>query len=149
MKVTLPPGATMLSVEVAGETAKPVRGADGTRIPLLRPGFRPDGPYTVSFVYLHAGQAFAKRGEAQMMLPKLDVPVSVLEWELFLPDRFFGESRWRGNVLPATLVPADLRPDGIRHRIRFGRASGSGGGTGGGPTRPGAERHRPVRSSAA
>ena len=53
MKVTLPAGATMLSVEVAGETAKPVMGSDGTRVPLLRAGFRPDGPYSVSFVYLH------------------------------------------------------------------------------------------------
>ena len=41
MKVTLPPGASMLSVEVAGETAKPVLGSDGTRVPLLRTGFRP------------------------------------------------------------------------------------------------------------
>ena len=61
MKVTLPPGATMLSVEVAGETARSrCSGPDGTRVPLMRAGFRPDGPYTVSFVYLHAGQAFAK-----------------------------------------------------------------------------------------
>ena len=39
------------------------------RVPLLRPGFRPDGPYTVSFVYLHAGTAFAKKGDMQMTLP--------------------------------------------------------------------------------
>jgi Carboxypeptidase regulatory-like domain len=118
MKVTLPPGATMLSVEVAGETAKPVLGADGTRVPLLRSGLRPDGPYSVSFVYLHSGQAFAKRGESQMMLPKLDVPVSVLEWELFLPDRY-STKPVAGNVLPAALVPA------------MDAHIGYGGGTGG------------------
>jgi hypothetical protein len=105
MKVTLPPGATMLSVEVAGETAKPVLGTDGTRVPLLRAGLRPNAPYQVSFVYLHAGQAFAKRGESQMMLPKLDLPVSVLEWEVFLPDRY-STKPVAGNVLPAALLTA-------------------------------------------
>jgi hypothetical protein len=103
MKVTLPSGATMLSVEVAGETAKPVFGNDGTRVPLLRTGFRPDGPYSVSFVYLHAGTAFAKRGDAVMVLPAMDIPVSVVEWELFLPDRFSAKPT-AGNVMPAHLV---------------------------------------------
>ena len=129
MKVTLPAGATILSVEVAGETAKPVRGADGARIPLLRSGFRPTGPYSVSFVYLHGGQAFGKRGESQMILPKLDVPVSVLEWELFLPDRYSAKAVG-GNVLPATMVPAAY--------IHSGYGSGSGGGVGGG-YRPGVD----------
>ena len=40
LKVTLPPGASIVSVEVAGEAAKPALGADGTRVPLLRPGLR-------------------------------------------------------------------------------------------------------------
>lgn len=103
MKVMLPAGATMLSVDVAGETAKPVLGADGTRVPLLRTGFKPNGPYIVSFVYLHAGQPFAKRGEAHMALPQMDVPVTVLEWELFLPDRYSAKPL-AGNVMPAHLV---------------------------------------------
>jgi hypothetical protein len=88
LKVTLPAGATMVSVEVAGETAKPVLGADGTRVPLLRPGFRPTGPYQVSFVYLHAGTPFARKGELQMTLPKMDMPVGIVEWEMFVPDRY-------------------------------------------------------------
>lgn len=125
MKVTLPPGATMLSVDVAGETAKPVTGADGTRVPLLRPGFRPDGPYHVSFVYLHAGQAFAKRGEAQMALPQIDVPVSVLEWELFLPDRYSAKPL-AGNVIPARMI-GDIAWELSAGGSRQGR--GYGGGT--------------------
>ena len=136
MKVALPAGATMLSVEVAGETAKPVSGADGTRIPLLRSGFRPTGPYSVSFVYLHGGQPFGKRGESQMMLPKLDVPVSVLEWELFLPDRYSAKAV-AGNVLPATLVPATYVQTGVGTGAG-GMGQGAGGGTGGGGYRPGA-----------
>jgi hypothetical protein len=88
LKVTLPAGATMVSVDVAGETAKPVSGTDGTRVPLLRPGFRPNGPYQVSFVYLHAGTPFARKGELQMTLPKMDIPVGIVEWEMFVPDRY-------------------------------------------------------------
>ena len=88
LKVSLPQGATMVSVDVAGQPAKPVLGTDGTRVPLLRPGFRPSGPYQVSFVYLHAGTPFAKKGDIEMTLPKMDMPVSLVEWELFAPDRY-------------------------------------------------------------
>ena len=103
MKVSLPPGASMLSVDVAGSPAKPAEGADGMRVPLLRPGFRPDGPYSVSFVYLHAGPAFAKKGDMQMTLPRMDVPVSVVEWELFLPDQYRAD-RFAGTAIAADLV---------------------------------------------
>jgi carboxypeptidase family protein len=88
LKVTLPAGATMVSVDVAGETAKPVLGADGIRVPLLRPGFRPSGTYQVSFVYVHAGTPFARKGEMQMMLPRMDIPVAIVRWEVFVPERY-------------------------------------------------------------
>jgi hypothetical protein len=103
LKVGLPTGASMLSVEVAGEPAKPAEGKDGTRVPLLRPGFRPDGPYSVSFVYLHTAPPFAKKGDMQMLLPKMDMPVNVVEWELFVPDRYRID-RFGGNVMKAEVV---------------------------------------------
>jgi hypothetical protein len=103
MKVALPTGATMLSVDIAGSPAKPVEGADGMRVPLLRPGFRPEGPYTVAFVYLHDGTPFAKKGERQMTLPKMDVPISVVEWELFVPDRYRVD-RFSGSAISASLI---------------------------------------------
>jgi hypothetical protein len=73
---------------VAGQTAKPALGTDGTRVPLLRPGFRPSGPYQVSFVYLHAGTPFGKKGELDMALPKMDIPVGLVSWEVFVPERY-------------------------------------------------------------
>lgn len=99
LKVALPEGATLLSADVAGEAVKPVKGADGTRVPLLRPGFRPNGPYAVSFVYLQPGTPLGKKGEAELGLPSLDIPVNLLEWELFLPDRYQVKD-FGGNVLP-------------------------------------------------
>jgi hypothetical protein len=116
MKVALPAGASMLSVEVAGSTAKPVEGKDGSRVPLLRPGFRPDGVYVVSFVYLHAGTPFLKKGDMQMTLPKMDVPVNVVEWELFVPDRFRVD-HFDGDMFDAGLMPTGGVFDGLNSSI--------------------------------
>ena len=132
LRVALPPDSSMLSVEVAGGAAKPVDGKDGTRVPLLRPGFRPTGPYAVSFVYLHAGTAFAKKGDMQMTLPKMDLPVGVVEWELFVPDRYRAD-RFAGSMISAALVDAATTPHpGSGPGIGPGRGSGLGDGVGGG-----------------
>lgn len=103
VKVSLPEGASVLSAEVAGTAAKPVEGQDGTRVPLLRPGFRPNGAYMVSFVYLHAGAPFGKSGDMRMTLPKMDIPIGVVEWELFVPDRYRAD-RFGGDVIAASLL---------------------------------------------
>lgn len=111
LRVGLPAGATLLSAEVAGAAVKPAQGADGLRIPLLRPGFRPHGPYAVSFVYLHAGPAFAAKGDASLSLARVDLPVAWLEWEVLLPDRMEA-SRFEGTAIPRALVPAAEPVDG-------------------------------------
>jgi hypothetical protein len=106
MKVDLPQGASIVSVEVAGTPAKPVEGADGSRIPIVRPGPANDDLYPVSFVYMHAGTPFLKRGDAKMTLPRMDVPIDVVEWELFVPEQFKVD-RFDGNLIDATtFLPA-------------------------------------------
>lgn len=130
MKVALPAGASIVSVEVAGAPAKPVEGADGNRVPLLRPGFRPPGTYSVSFVYLHAGSPFAKKGDMQMTLPKMDVPINVVEWELFVPEQFRAD-RFGGNVIDASLMPFRNTAHGgtvMVPAVGRGFAGGAGGG---------------------
>ncbi len=99
LRVELPQGASIVSAEVEGEASKPAQGTDGARIPLLRPGFRPNGAYSVSFVYVQDGQAFAKKGRAEFELPKMDVPVTLVEWEMFVPDKY-RLRRFDGNALP-------------------------------------------------
>jgi hypothetical protein len=103
LKVTLPPGASIVSVEVAGQPAKPATASDGMRLPLIRPGFKPAGPYTMSFVYVHAGAPFARKGEQQMTLPKMDIPIGLVEWEVFVPDRF-SVSRFGGNMITGDYI---------------------------------------------
>jgi hypothetical protein len=105
LRVELPQGASIVSAEVEGEASKPAQGSDGTRIPLLRPGFRPAGPYTVSFVYVQTASPFGKKGRAELSLPKMDVPVSLVEWEMFLPGQY-RVKRFDGDALP---VPAPGR----------------------------------------
>jgi len=111
LKVGLPSGATIVSAEVAGEKVKPVQGFDGARVPLLRPGFRPNGPYEVSFVFLHSGAPFAKKGGSDLSLPKMDVPIDLLQWEVFLPQQYkvkdFGGDALSTSLLPTTMWIAD------------------------------------------
>jgi hypothetical protein len=127
LKVALPSGASLVSAEVAGEAAKPVQGEDGTRVPLLRAGFKPSGPYTVSFVYLEPGAPFAKKGEAEVRLPRLDIPITLLTWELFLPDRY-KVKKFEGNAIPQ-VAPARA---GFLHGIEGGVSGGVPGGVVGG-----------------
>ncbi len=112
LKVSLPAGATILSAEVAGERVKPVQGTDGNRVPLLRPGFRPNGSYTVSFVFIHSGTPFAKKGGADLSLPSMDIPISLLNWEVFLPERYKVKD-FGGDVIAANRVPEPLREEAV------------------------------------
>jgi hypothetical protein len=107
LKVALPPGASILSAEVAGERVKPVQGPDGSRVPLLRAGFRPTDSYEVSFVFLHSGAPFARKGGAELSLPGMDIPISLLNWEVFLPEQYKVKD-FGGDVIAANLVPTAL-----------------------------------------
>jgi hypothetical protein len=110
LKLELPAGATILSADVAGEKVKPVEGADGSRVPLLRAGFRPTDAYEISFVFLHAGAPFAKKGDADLSLPKMDVPIGQLQWEVFFPQRY-RVANFAGNALAGDLLPQSYGPD--------------------------------------
>jgi len=100
LKVALPTGASIVSADVAGERVKPVQGADGNRVPLLRTGFRPSGPYQVSYVYMDSGAPFARKGGSELQLPKMDVPIGVVHWEVFLPERY-KVTNFGGDVVAA------------------------------------------------
>jgi hypothetical protein len=107
MKIELPAGAQLLSAEVEGERVRPVEGADGTRVPLLRAGLDSSKPYNVSFVYYSSGTRFAKSGAYDMGLPKLNIPVNLLTWEVSLPERL-EVRQFGGNALSAELFPASI-----------------------------------------
>ncbi len=105
MKVELPAGSQLLSAEVENERVKPVQGADGSRVPLLRAGLDSSKAYNVSFVYMSSGSRFGKNGTYDMGLPKLDIPVNLLTWEVSLPDRL-EVKQFGGNAIAAEEFPA-------------------------------------------
>ncbi len=110
LKVTLPAGASILSADVGGEPVKPVQGPDGSRVPLLRVGFHPTDSYTVSFVFMHSGAPFARKGGADLSLPSMDIPISLLSWEVFLPEQYKVKD-FGGDVIAANLVPQPFRQE--------------------------------------
>jgi hypothetical protein len=143
LKVALPQGASIVSAEVGGEKVKPVEGPDGSRVPLLRAGFRPTDAYTVAFVFMHSGAPFAKKGGSELSLPKMDVPINVLEWEVFLPEQFkvkdFGGDAFAASLLPAVFMTESRGAAGKVSYFRAGAGlgTGEGGGVGGGTFRAG------------
>ncbi len=112
LKVALPVGATILSADVGGEPVKPVQGPDGNRVPLLRPGFHPTDCYVVSFVFMHSGAPFAKKGGADLTLPSMDIPISLLNWEVFLPEQYKVKD-FGGDVIASNRVPPAFRADDV------------------------------------
>jgi hypothetical protein len=72
---------------------------------LLRPGLDSSRAYTVSFVYLNTGTVFSKNGNYDMGLPRLDIPINLLTWEVSLPDRV-EVKQFGGNALAAELFPS-------------------------------------------
>ncbi|HKV24466.1 MAG TPA: carboxypeptidase-like regulatory domain-containing protein [Candidatus Acidoferrum sp.] len=128
LKIELPSGASIVTAEVSGEKVKPVEAPDGQRVPLLRVGFRPIGSYEVSFVYMDSGTPFAKKGGSEVTLPKMDVPIGVLHWEVFLPERFkvkdFGGDALAANLLPASYVLQAGVPASVRYDQLVGYAGG-------------------------
>jgi hypothetical protein len=124
LKVALPAGATILSADVGAERVKPVQGPDGNRVPLLRPGFRPTGSYTVSFVFMHSGAPFAKKGGAELSLPNMDIPISLLNWEVFLPEQYKVKD-FGGDVIAANLVPQPFREQEAFNAQQTGQDEGS------------------------
>ncbi len=120
LKVDLPKDATILSAEVAGVKVKPVLGTDGSRVPLLRAGFRPTDSYEVSFVFMHSGTPFAKKGGSDIELPSMDIPISLLQWEVFLPEQYkvkdFGGDAIAMDVLQPVTYVRRTRKDEARVR---------------------------------
>jgi len=126
LKVSLPAGATILSADVGGERVKPVQGPDGNRVPLLRPGFRPSDSYIVSFVFMHSGAPFAKKGGADLSIPSMDIPISILNWEVFLPEQYKVKD-FGGDVIAADRVPPAFHPTATASQNEEGRSFAVGG----------------------
>ena len=60
----------------------------------------------VSFVILNPEASFAKKGTAALALPRMDIPIGQMNWEVFLPQQF-KVANFSGDAAPAHLFPVD------------------------------------------
>jgi hypothetical protein len=78
---------------------------------------------------MHAGTPFAKKGGSELSLPRMDVPINLLQWEVFLPEQYKVKD-FGGDVLAANLVPTTFESD--KEVAEYGAAIAAPRGTGGG-----------------
>jgi hypothetical protein len=90
VKVTLPAGATVWSVTLAGKPIRPGQSPDGSLLlPLEKSRGGDDAPaFAVEIIYLSKATAWDEKGKAKLTLPALDLPVSRTGLLLYYPPMF-------------------------------------------------------------
>jgi hypothetical protein len=69
---------------------------------------------------MDSGAPFAKKGGSELDLPKMDVPIGLVRWEVFLPERY-KVANFGGDVVAADLLPQDAAPrDAVERRVEAG-----------------------------
>jgi hypothetical protein len=127
VKVTLPAGATVWTVSLAGRPVRPGQSPDGSLLlPLEKSRGGDDAPaFAVEILYLTKATAWNEKGREKVTLPALDLPISRTGLLLYYPPLF------RVSAEPGTFhmqayqnpVSAALEPPSV---------GGSGGGIGSG-----------------
>jgi hypothetical protein len=90
LKVTLPLGATLWSASLSGRPVRPGQAPDnGILLPLDKARAGEDAPpLAVEIVYLMRGTAWNEKGQFQLPLPALDLPVSRTGLLVYHPPLF-------------------------------------------------------------
>jgi hypothetical protein len=116
VKVTLPAGATVWSVSLAGRPVRPGQSPDGSLLlPLEKSRGGDDAPaFAVEILYLAKAAAWNDKGQQKVTLPALDLPISRTGLLLYYPPLFKvsaepGTFRLQEYVSPLSAV---LEPSG-------------------------------------
>ena len=132
VKVTLPPGAAVWSVTLAGRPVRPGQSPDGSLLlPLEKSRGGDDAPaFAVEILYLAKATSWQEKGHEKVTLPALDLPISRTGLLLYYPPLFHvtaepGTFRAQEYENP---VSAALEPVVV--------GTGSGGGLGPPPATP-------------
>ena len=90
VKVTLPPGATVWSVALAGRPVRPGQSPDGSLLLPLEKSRGGDDPpaFAVEILYLAKAPAWNDKGQQKVTLPVLDLPISRTGLLLYYPPLF-------------------------------------------------------------
>jgi hypothetical protein len=115
VKVTLPAGATVWSVTLAGKPVRPGQSPDGSLLlPLEKSRGGDDAPaFAVEILYITKAVAWSEKGKEKVSLPALDLPISRTGMLLYYPPLFHltaepGTFRLQEyqNPISAVLVPS-------------------------------------------
>src|SRR6202140_3258426 len=90
VKVTLPAGATVWSVSLAGRPVRPGQSPDGSLLlPLEKSRGGDDAPgFAAEILYLTKAAAWGEKGREKIPLPALDLPISRTGLLLYYPPLF-------------------------------------------------------------
>jgi len=90
VKVTLPAGATVWSVTLAGRPVRPGQSPDGSLLlPLEKSRGGDDAPaFAVEILYLTKAAAWEEKGREKVTLPALDLPISRTGMLIYYPPLF-------------------------------------------------------------
>jgi hypothetical protein len=120
VKVSLPAGATVWSVTLAGRPVRPGQSPDGSLLlPLEKSRGGDDAPaFAVEILYLTKAMAWEEKGREKITLPALDLPISRTGLLLYYPPLFKvsaepGTFRAQEYVNPISSVLEAVSGDGI------------------------------------
>jgi len=120
VKVSLPAGATVWSVTLAGRPVRPGQSPDGSLLlPLEKSRGGDDAPaFAVEILYLTKAAAWEEKGRENVTLPALDLPISRTGLLLYYPPLFKvsaepGTFRAQEYVNPISSVLEAVSGDGI------------------------------------
>src|SRR5580700_8801278 len=120
VKVSLPSGATVWSVTLAGRPVRPGQSPDGSLLlPLEKSRGGDDAPaFAVEILYLTKAAAWEEKGREKVTLPALDLPISRTGLLLYYPPLFKvsaepGTFRAQEYVNPISSVLEAVSGDGI------------------------------------
>ena len=91
LRLTLPEESVLWSVFVAGKPVKPAKDKNGhILIPLEKSQLREEGltQFPVEIVYLDKTPTMKFLGNIKLNLPQNDIPISSLQWSLYLPSEY-------------------------------------------------------------
>jgi hypothetical protein len=90
VKVTLPAGAAVWSVSLAGRPVRPGQSPDGSLLlPLEKSRGGDDAPaFAIEILYLTKAVAWNEKGQEKLTLPALDLPISRTGLLLYYPPLF-------------------------------------------------------------
>jgi hypothetical protein len=95
LAVTLPPGATLWSASLAGRPVRPGLSPAGGLLLPLRKGRASEeaAAFVVELLYLDRGPAWPREGDARLVLPAVDLPVSRTGLTIHHSPRFAVEAK--------------------------------------------------------